>query len=102
MEVAKEEDAEYTIKPQATTPAIDTSSWPLLLKNYDKLFIRTGHFTPIPVGCTPLKRDLKSYISSGVINLDKPSNPSSHEVVAWVKRMLRYQSTIWKLMAPHR
>ena len=24
-----------------------------------------------------------------MINLDKPSNPSSHEVVAWVKRMLR-------------
>lgn len=52
--------------------------------------MRTGHFTPIPNGSSPLKRDIKSYISSGVINLDKPSNPSSHEVVAWVKRMLRY------------
>lgn len=50
---------------------------------------RTGHFTPIPAGCSPLKRDLKSYINSGVINLDKPSNPSSHEVVAWMKRILR-------------
>ena len=54
------------------------------------VLVRTSHFTPIPNGCTPLKRDLKSYISSGVINLDQPSNPSSHEVVAWVKRMLRY------------
>lgn len=45
------------------------------------------------MGCTPLKRDLKSYISSGVINLDKPSNPSSHEVVAWVKRILRVEKT---------
>lgn len=53
------------------------------------VLVRTGHFTPIPNGSSPLKRDLKSYISSGVINLDKPSNPSSHEVVAWVKRMLR-------------
>jgi len=44
-------------------------------------------------GCTPLKRDLKTYISSGVINLDKPSNPSSHEVVAWIKRMLRIEKT---------
>lgn len=57
------------------------------------VLVRTGHFTPIPCGCTPLKRDLKSYISSGVINLDKPSNPSSHEVVAWVKRMLRVEKT---------
>ena len=89
MVATKTEEEEYTIKPQSSTPAIDTSDWPLLLKNYNKLLIRTGHFTPIPVGCTPLKRDLKSFISSGVINLDKPSNPSSHEVVAWVKRMLR-------------
>ncbi|EPE02937.1 centromere microtubule-binding protein cbf5 [Ophiostoma piceae UAMH 11346] len=84
---------EYTIKPQATAPAVDTSEWPLLLKNFDSLHIRTGHFTPIPHGSTPLKRDLKSYISSGVINLDKPSNPSSHEVVAWIKRILRSEKT---------
>ncbi|KAG4028095.1 hypothetical protein MFRU_024g00650 [Monilinia fructicola] len=89
----KEQEVEYTIKPEALTPAIDTSSWPLLLKNYSNLLVRTGHFTPIPNGCTPLSRDLKSYISSGVINLDKPSNPSSHEVVAWVKRMLRVEKT---------
>ena len=57
------------------------------------VLVRTGHFTPIPAGCTPLKRDLKSYISSGVINLDKPSNPSSHEVVAWLKRILRVERT---------
>ncbi|KAI9742020.1 MAG: centromere/microtubule-binding protein cbf5 [Cirrosporium novae-zelandiae] len=88
-----QQEIEYSIKPQAVTPALDTSQWPLLLKNYDKLLVRTGHFTPIPSGCTPLKRDLKSYISSGVINLDKPSNPSSHEVVAWLKRMLRVEKT---------
>ena len=87
---AKGQEVDYTIKPEASTPAVDTSDWPLLLRNYNRLLVRTGHFTPIPVGCTPLKRDLKSFISSGVINLDKPSNPSSHEVVAWVKRMLRY------------
>lgn len=85
----EKKEKELIIKPENIGPIVDTSDWPLLLKNYDKLFVRTGHFTPIPVGCTPLKRDLKSYISSGVINLDKPSNPSSHEVVAWVKRMLR-------------
>lgn len=30
---------------------------------------------------------------SGVINLDKPSNPSSHEVVAWLRRILRVEKT---------
>ena len=61
--------------------------------NESAVLVRTGHFTPIPAGCTPLRRDLKSYISSGVINLDKPSNPSSHEVVAWLKRLLRVERT---------
>ncbi|KAI0552178.1 pseudouridine synthase [Xylaria curta] len=86
-------EAEYSIKPTAVTPAVDTSNWPLLLKNYDRLLVRTGHFTPIPNGSAPLSRDLKNYIASGVINLDKPSNPSSHEVVAWVKRILRTEKT---------
>ena len=186
------------IKPQSTTPALDTSKWPLLLKNYDKLHVRTGHYTPIPSGYTPLKRPLQvravaadgrlaglpdvpsigerrthaglvgspnchawsmsrrssshpsmhprpttyvhhavaflcplpspvlrhlldpnyclpsplrseqplarpcvlssdslpqEYVRYGVINLDKPSNPSSHEVVAWIRRILRVDKT---------
>ena len=89
-DIKAEGEDEFAIKPEKIGRTLDTSEWPLLLKNYDKLCVREGHFTPIPVGCAPHKRDLKSYISSGVINLDKPSNPSSHEVVAWVKRMLRY------------
>jgi H/ACA ribonucleoprotein complex subunit 4 len=32
-------------------------------------------------------------LRSGFINLDKPSNPSSHEVVAWIKRILRVDKT---------
>ncbi|KAJ3976314.1 putative rRNA pseudouridine synthase [Lentinula raphanica] len=84
---------DYAIKPESTTPQLNTSEWPLLLKNYDKLLVRSSHFTPIPSGCSPLKRDITSYIKSGVINLDKPSNPSSHEVVAWLRRILRVEKT---------
>ncbi|KAJ3201796.1 centromere/microtubule-binding protein cbf5, partial [Dinochytrium kinnereticum] len=84
---------EFTIKPQASTPPLDTSEWPLLLKNYDKLNVRTGHYTPIPSGCSPLKREISEYVRYGIINLDKPSNPSSHEVVAWVRRILKVEKT---------
>ena len=59
------------------------SEWPLLLKNFDRLNVRTNHFTPLPHGCSPLRRDIANYVRSGFINLDKPANPSSHEVVAW-------------------
>lgn len=55
--------------------------------------IRTGHYTPIPCGYSPLKRPLAEYIKSGCINLDKPANPSSHEVVAWIKRILKCEKT---------
>ncbi|EJT49616.1 centromere/microtubule binding protein cbf5 [Trichosporon asahii var. asahii CBS 2479] len=88
-----QKSGDFAIKSEAVTPKLDTSEWPLLLKNYDKLLVRSSHFTPIPTGCSPLKRDLKTYIESGCINLDKPSNPSSHEVVAWIKRILRVQKT---------
>lgn len=81
------------MKPTSKTEPLNTSEWPLLLKNYDKLNVRTGHFTPLPNGCSPLKREIQDYISSGFINLDKPSNPSSHEVVAWIKRILRVDKT---------
>ncbi len=48
---------------------------------------------PSSKGYNPLKRPIKDYVSSGVINLDKPANPSSHEVVSWVRRLLRTEKT---------
>jgi H/ACA ribonucleoprotein complex subunit 4 len=92
-EADQQKSADYLIKPQSTTPTLDTSKWPLLLKNYDQLCVRTGHYTPIPNGHTPLKRPLQEYLKYGVINLDKPANPSSHEVVAWIRRILRVEKT---------
>lgn len=86
-------DGDFLIKPQSYTPTIDTSQWPILLKNYDRLNVRTGHYTPLPSGFSPLKRPLAEYIRYGILNLDKPANPSSHEVVAWIKRILRVEKT---------
>lgn len=85
--------ADFMIKPEAKTPPLDTSSWPLLLKHYDQLNVRTGHYTPIPSGHSPLKRPYGEYVRYGCINLDKPANPSSHEVVAWIRRILRVEKT---------
>jgi H/ACA ribonucleoprotein complex subunit 4 len=84
---------DFMIKPEKISPTIDTSNWPILLKNYDRLNVRTGHYTPLPAGHSPLKRPLADYLKYGVINLDKPANPSSHEVVAWIKRILRVEKT---------
>ncbi|KAM3701734.1 hypothetical protein ACB098_05G196400 [Castanea mollissima] len=86
-------EKDFMIKPQSFTPSIDTSQWPILLKNYDRLNVRTGHYTPLPCGYSPLKRPIDQYIKYGIINLDKPANPSSHEVVAWIKRILKVEKT---------
>jgi H/ACA ribonucleoprotein complex subunit 4 len=40
-------------------------------------------------GSPPLGRPIDDYLRHGIINLDKTSGPTSHEVVAWVKRVLR-------------
>jgi len=84
----------FVVEPsEKPPPKLDTSEWPLLLKNFDRLNVRSNHYTPLPHGASPLKRDIQNYIKSGFICLDKPANPSSHEVVAWIKRILRVEKT---------
>ncbi len=39
-------------------------------------------------GVLPYKRGINQLVSNGVINIDKPPGPTSHEVVAWIKRLL--------------
>ncbi|KAL1777759.1 H/ACA ribonucleoprotein complex subunit 4 [Sigmodon hispidus] len=92
-DVAEIQHAEEFIKPESKLAQLDTSQWPLLLKNFDKLNVRTTHYTPIPCGSNPLKREIGDYIRTGFINLEKPSNPSSHELVAWIRRILRVEKT---------
>ena len=87
-------ESSFRLEPsEQPPPKLDTSDWPLLLKNFDKLNVRTNHYTPLPFGSSPLKRELADYVRSGFINIDKPANPSSHEVVAWIKRILRVEKT---------
>ena len=83
----------HMIQHSSHTPKIDKSKWPLLLRNYSDLNVRTSHYTPIPSGSSPLSRPIREHLSYGVINLDKPANPSSHEVVSWIKRILRVEKT---------
>jgi H/ACA ribonucleoprotein complex subunit 4 len=47
--------------------------------------------TDTAYGMSPLQRPLDKYLNLGAINLDKPSGPTSHEVVAWVKKILNIE-----------
>ncbi len=44
--------------------------------------------TSLDYGVYPFKREIREHIVNGVINIDKPPGPTSHEVVAWIKKML--------------
>jgi len=42
-------------------------------------------------GYPPYDRPIKELLNYGIILLDKPGGPTSHEVVAWVKRILELE-----------
>ena len=49
---------------------------------------KSGAWTNPSYGCYPEKRPIHEYIEKGVVNIDKPRGPTSHEVAAWVKDIL--------------
>jgi H/ACA ribonucleoprotein complex subunit 4 len=53
-----------------------------------KLRIKAEDKTNPHYGHPPRERPAEEYMRYGVINLDKPAGPTSHEVAAWVKRIL--------------
>ncbi len=57
-------------------------------ENKRELQIKAEDTTNPKHGCPPNQRPAQDYIRYGVINLDKPSGPTSHEVAAWTKKIL--------------
>ncbi len=54
----------------------------------EQLLIKSQDATSPEHGCAPQKRSVKDLLNYGVINLDKPRGPTSHEVVSWVRKIL--------------
>ena len=54
-----------------------------------ELLVRAEDTTNPMHGHKPSERPAEEYVSYGVINLDKPAGPTSHEVAAWVKKIMR-------------
>jgi len=57
-----------------------------------KLIVKAEDETDPRYGCSPEERSVQEFIRFGVINLDKPAGPTSHEVAAWFKRILKIQN----------
>ena len=54
-----------------------------------ELLVKADGQTDRNLGCEPEARSADELLKYGVINLDKQAGPSSHEVAAWVKRVLK-------------
>ncbi|MEA4956690.1 tRNA pseudouridine synthase B [bioreactor metagenome] len=57
------------------------------------LLIKSKAKTNSKYGSKPQDRPIEEHISKGVINLDKPSGPTSHEIDSWVKRIVHSEKT---------
>lgn len=57
-----------------------------------ELLTKAEDSTDPKYGCKPSERPAKQFIQFGTINLDKPAGPTSHEVAAWVKRIMKLET----------
>lgn len=55
--------------------------------------IKSEYTTDERFGKRPEERNINEYIRKGVVNLDKPAGPTSHEVTSWVKKILELEKT---------
>ncbi|MCK5031064.1 MAG: RNA-guided pseudouridylation complex pseudouridine synthase subunit Cbf5, partial [Thermoplasmatales archaeon] len=53
-----------------------------------KRLIRVQAKTNPNYGKSPNERSVKELLSCSMINLDKPSGPTSHQIDAWLKEIL--------------
>ncbi len=67
---------------------MENSDFKLPADDPEQLMIKSQDDTNPDYGCVPEDRDIDSLLQNGVINLDKPSGPTSHEVVSWVRKIL--------------
>jgi len=56
-----------------------------------ELIIKADAETDPKYGHKPEERPVEELLKFGVINLDKPPGPTSHEITAWIKRILQIE-----------
>ncbi|MCX8165121.1 MAG: RNA-guided pseudouridylation complex pseudouridine synthase subunit Cbf5 [Acidilobaceae archaeon] len=54
----------------------------------EKMLVKFDEPTSEKYGKLPSQRSLEEHLKYGVVVIDKPAGPTSHEVVAWAKRLL--------------
>jgi H/ACA ribonucleoprotein complex subunit 4 len=55
------------------------------------VFVKSEDKSDEKSGIRPDERSIQEFIQKGVVNLDKPAGPTSHEVTSWVKKILELE-----------
>ncbi|MBU0761646.1 MAG: RNA-guided pseudouridylation complex pseudouridine synthase subunit Cbf5 [Candidatus Altiarchaeota archaeon] len=63
---------------------------PIFLKVDHQILVKSAEDTDPKYGCPPEQRPIQEYIRKAIVNVDKPSGPSSHEVSARVKDIFKF------------
>jgi tRNA U55 pseudouridine synthase TruB len=53
-----------------------------------RILIKDEEETSWSYGRRVEERSIEEHLEKGVVNLDKPPGPTSHEVAAWVRKLL--------------
>ncbi len=67
---------------------MQNSAFQLPSDESEQLLVKSQDNTNPKYGCEPKNRGIDFLLQYGVINLDKTSGPTSHEVVSWVRKIL--------------
>ncbi len=62
-------------------------------KNFEESFYIKEEGEVGEYGVYPYNRPIRDYIRKGMVCIDKPMGPSSHEVVVWVRKILEVSKT---------
>ncbi len=68
---------------------METAEFKLPSDEPEQLLVKSQDSTNPSYGCEPEKRSMDQLLQYGVINLDKQSGPTSHEIVSWARKILR-------------
>ena len=62
-------------------------------RSFEDVFFIKEDGEPGDYGVSPYNRPILEYIRKGLVCIDKPMGPSSHEVVVWVRKVLDVKKT---------
>jgi H/ACA ribonucleoprotein complex subunit 4 len=65
----------------------------MMKENSSRFLVREKAETNPDYGYYPLNRPIEEYIRKGIVVIDKPSGPTSHEVVSWIRKILEIEKT---------